>query len=369
MRRVSLNVHRWLGVGAALFWIVQALTGLLLSFHFELEDAALSTARVATDPVAIERRIDTVNAGGGQSRVNWIWTTAGLPDRYVINFTDPAGAERRARIDGAGNVLRDREADDHSFFTLMRAIHIDLLAGDVGHWISAITGILLFTNILFGIFLAWPRRSRWREALTPIRKGGTLARYFSWHRSVGLWAAIPALVIAGTGSLILFEHEIGHVLGVEEVALPANPPAGTKIGFPAAHRAAIDAIPGSRFVAATMPSADDASYYAWVRAPGELYRGGYGGSLVVVDANDASIRGAWPATEHEAARMFLYALYPLHTGEAAGLIGRILAMLVGAWLLSTITLGLLLWWRRRPAARTGARRGNESAGPAPRNAL
>lgn len=360
MRRVSLKAHRWLGVGSAVFWIVQALTGLLLSFHFEMEDAFLSSTRVPTDPAAIEQRIDTLNAAGGQSHVNWIWTTAGLPDRYVINFTDPEGAERRAHIDGAGNVLRDRQADDHSFFTLARAIHIDLLAGRVGEWISAITGIFLFTNILFGIYLAWPRGTGWRETLTPIRKGGALARYFSWHRSVGLWAAIPALVLSGTGSLILFEHEIGHMLGVEEVALPANPPSGPPVGFPAARQAALDAIPGSRFVATTMPTDQDASYYAWLRAPGELYRGGYGGSLVIVDANDGSVRGAWPATEHEAARMFLYALYPLHTGEAAGLIGRVVAMFVGVWLLFTLTLGLLLWWRRRRTPR----RNTKNAGPA-----
>lgn len=91
---------------------------------------------------------------------------------------------------------------------------------------------------------------------------------------------------------------------------------------------------------------EDASYHAWVRAPGELYRGGYGSSLVIVNANDGSIRGAYPATDHGAARAIIASFYPLHTGEAAGTIGRIAVMFVGLWLATLIVLGALLWLRR-----------------------
>lgn len=354
VRTSVVKIHRWLGIGAALFWLVQALTGLILSFHFEIEDASLSTARVPTDLAAIEQRMDRFASAGPEAKVNFIWTTAGLPDRYVINFTNAAGEARRARIDGAGKILRDRAADDHSFLTMMRAIHLDLMAGRVGHWISAITGGLLATNLIFGLWVAWPRQGQWRRALIPVRQGGKTAKTYSWHRALGLWAAIPAIIIAATGTLMLFEHEIGHMLGVEDIALPANPPQPQQASFAAVHDAAEAAIPGSRFVGTTLPSAEDASYYAWVRAPGELYRGGYGGSLVIVDANDASIRGAWPATEHGWKRYFLYTFYPMHTGEAAGFLGRVLAMFIGIWLVVMLVLGLLLWWRKRPKQRNCA---------------
>lgn len=356
LRRSFVKVHRWLGIAAAAFWIVQALTGLILSFHFELEDASLSTARVPTDLAAIERRIDAFADSGPDAAVNFIWTTAGLPDRYVISYVDTSGETRLARIDGAGEILRDRHADDHSFLTMMRAIHLDLMAGKVGHWISAITGGLLATNLLFGLWMAWPARGQWRRALVPIRKGGPQAKAYSWHRALGLWAVAPAFIIAMTGTLMLFEHEVGHVLGVEEIALPANPPAARQASFAQVHDAAVAAIPGSRFVGTTMPSREDASYYAWVHAPGELYRGGYAGSLVIVDANDASVRGAWPATEHGWARYLMYSLYPMHTGEAGGLPGRILATLIGVWLLVLMFLGLQLWWRRRRRSASAAAR-------------
>src|SRR3546814_14492771 len=36
-RQIAVKLHRWLGIGAAAIWLVQAITGILLTFHFEAE--------------------------------------------------------------------------------------------------------------------------------------------------------------------------------------------------------------------------------------------------------------------------------------------------------------------------------------------
>lgn len=348
VRHWIVKFHRWLGLGVAAFWLLQALTGMLLSFHFELEDAAQSTKHRPTDRDAIEQRMDGLAAAGGDAKVHWIWTTAGLADRYVIFFDGPDGVGRKVYIDGAGEVLNDRRADEYSFLGTARQIHLTLLAGQTGHWILAVSGVVLFINLIFGVVASWPRRGqRWRDVLKPVGTAKNAAGLYSWHRAVGLWAAIPALVIVGTGTLMLFEHEIRDLLGADEVALPANPPVGLGVGFAVAAEAAVAAIPGSRFVGTTLPTAGDASYQAWVRGPGELYRGGYGGSLVVIDANDGSVRAAFPLTEAGPAQAFVGSFYPLHTGEALGTFGRLLTMAVGLWLAVTVVLGVWLWLRRR----------------------
>lgn len=351
-RKTIIKFHRWLGLGAAAIWLVQALTGILLVFHFEAEDAMLAPRHQPSDLAAIERRLGAFADAGNNAKVDWIWTTAGLADRYIISFAGPDGVARKAYIDGAGTILRDRPAAEYSFLGLMREVHLTLVAGTAGHWILAASGLLLFTNLIFGLIVAWPRRGGWRRALTPGGRLGSLGGSYSWHRAIGLWAAVPALVLAGTGTLMLFEEQVRGLVGATEVSLPPNPAIGEPVGFAAAARASVAAIPGSRFVGTTLPSPADASYYAWVRAPGELYRGGYGGSLVIVDANDGAIRGAWPATDANAAQAFVGSLYPLHTGEGIGLAGRLLMLAIGLWLAVTIILGVLLWWRRRPRART-----------------
>lgn len=355
VRRKIVKVHRWLGLGVAVFWLVQAMTGVLLSFHFEIEDASLSTANVPTDLAAIEQKLDDLDSAGGEADVVWIWTTAGLPDRYVINYTDPEGESRLIRIDGAGDVLRDRAATDHSFLTFMREVHMNLLSGRTGELIMAFTAIILLINIVFGVIAAWPRRRMWKKALTLNLRGNRVARMHSLHRTIGLWGVIPAALVISTGVLMIFEHAIGDAVGVHEVTLPANPPAAEQASFASVVEAAVAAVPGSRFVGTAMPSPEDASYYAWVRAPGELYRGGYGGSLVIVDANDASVRGAYPVTEAGPAKAFVASFYPLHTGEFAGLPGRIVGLLTGVWLTATVIFGLVLWLRRRSLRRNGPR--------------
>ena len=355
LRRWSVKIHRWLGVAAALFFFIEAVTGVFLAFHFEMEDAAMTMAHRPTDPAAIEKRLESFANAGGDAKVYWVWTTAGLPNRYQILFAGTDGVTRKAYIDGGGEVLRDSAAGDHTFLSLMRAIHIDLLAGRTGYLILAIAGILLVTNIVAGVAAAWPRKGGWRAALLPAGGGSGAANLYAWHRAIGLWAAIPAAVIAGTGSLILMEGPVRKLVNAPEIELPANPPSGPAVGFAAASRAAVEAIPGSRFVGTTLPTDEDASYHAWVRAPGELYRGGYGGSLVIVDANDASIRGAWPATDAKAGYAFVGSFYPLHTGESAGLIGRVLIMAIGLWLAVVTVLGVWLWAKRRPGRKSTER--------------
>ncbi|MBB6124027.1 putative iron-regulated membrane protein [Sphingobium subterraneum] len=363
VRRILVKGHKWLGIGAAVFWLIQALTGTLLSFHFEIDDALRSTRHVPTNYQAIEQRITAIDHSGPKADIVWIWATAGLPDRYVISHTDAQGADRRTWIDGSGAVLDSSGATDYSFLAFIREIHIDLLSGNTGQWIMAITGTFLVTNLIVGLVIAWPRKGHWMQALKPARTGGKTARTYSWHRAVGLWAVVPALLIAGTGTLILFEHGVRDIIGAPETELPPNPLRAERlIGWGTAAATAVAAIPGSRFVGGFMPSREDASYYVWLRAPGELYRGGYGSSLVVVDGNTGGVRGVFDSTKAEARQAFVTSFYPLHTGEAGGTLGRFLAMLIGIWLTTVTVLGLTLWLRRRP------RRGARASAPTQRQA-
>lgn len=338
-RHWILKLHLWLGFGAAIFWLLQALTGILLSFHFEIEDARLSMDHHPTDFTAIEQRINQLGEGTSGARVNWIWTTAGLADRYMINHTGKDGDIRIALIHGNGEIVIDHKADDRSFFGFVRDLHLELLSGRGGEIFLGICGFLLITNLIFGGITAWPRRGPRSQTLEPANTVGPIARLYSWHHAVGRWIIIPALIVITTGTLIEFEHDIEHLIGVAPPSVPAITPTGPGIGFAKAANTAVQAIPGSQFVGTVFPSEQNASYQFWLRAPGELFRS-YGGSLVVVDANDGAVRGAFPASEGNARQKFILYLYTLHTGEVIGIVGRILSILVGLWLMATILFGV-----------------------------
>ena len=343
LRRILLKAHRWLSLGAAVFWLMQALTGILIVFHWEITDAGIPGAHRPTDPAAIERRIDALVAPGGKAAS--IWTAAGAADRYTVYFADAAGTDRSVRIAGDGTVLHAPRPDEGSVMSFLVGFHHDLL-GAWGSWIVAISGLLLCSNLVLGLAAAWPKRGTWRIALKPAARGPAAARLYSWHRAVGLWAVVPALVIAATGTMLKFEDGIGDLIGAEPVSLPANPPAGAPVGFAAAARAGLAAIPGSTLTQVAWPRPDDATWRVRVRAPGELRRA-YGGSFVLVDANTGAVRGVFPAAQAGPADAFMSALFPIHTGEAGGIVGRLLSIAIGLWLATMIVVGTLLWFRRR----------------------
>jgi len=352
LRRSVLTAHRWLSIGAAIFWLLQALTGIAIVFHWEITDAGLSSAHRPTDLAAIERRIEQLAPPGSGAKPSSLWTTAGAPDRYVVYFKDAAGNDGSARILGDGTVIDRPRADETRLMGFLVGFHHDLL-GSWGSWIVSISGLLLCSNLILGLIAAWPKRGTWRLALTPARRGPASARLYSWHRALGLWAVIPALVIAATGTMLKFEDAVGAMVGNEPVALPANPPHGVSIDFATATKAALDALPGSSLTQVVWPKDGDATYSVRVRMPGEIRRA-YGGSYVLVDANDGLVRGIFPIADAEFGRGFMSALFPLHTGEAGGLAGRLLSIAIGLWLITMIVAGLLLWLKRR-ALRQSAR--------------
>eukprot|EP01136_Pigoraptor_vietnamica_P001499 Opistho-1_new@28221 len=259
LRRTLLKVHRWLSLGAAIFWLLQALTGILIVFHWEITDAGIAGAHRPTDLAAIERRIATIAPRDSGTTVKSVWTAAGYADRYNIIVEDAEGNGRTVRVAGDGSELRTTRDGETTLMSFLVGFHHDLL-GSWGSWIVSISGVLLCSNLILGLVAAWPRRGTWRIALKPATRGPTTARLYTWHRAVGLWAVVPALVIVATGTLLKFEDGFGDLIGAESVSLPANPPAGDPVGFAAAARAALTAIPGSSLAAVSWPKGDDATY-------------------------------------------------------------------------------------------------------------
>ena len=346
-RGIAASILGWLGAAAALIWLLLAVTGILLAYHFELNDRLVSPAAPPKDFAAIERRMEAIEAAGGEARVNWIWTTAGLRDRFFLNYTAADGSSRNERIAGDGTVLLDTGEGERTFLEWVREVHLSLASGKTGEWILTASGLLLLASLAAGLYRMWPRGERWRDVLDP-RRAAAGDRLRAWYRAIGLVGAVPAFIVVAAAVVIFFEHSIEGPIGAPPISLPAVEPQGEGVGFAAAARAAEAAIPGSRFVGAPMPTKEDASYKAWVNEPGEYFReDGYGGSLVIVNGNDGSIRGAWPLKQANAAYTFMALPYPVHTGEIAGPVGRFLVLLVGFWLATMTVIGLILWRRRR----------------------
>jgi uncharacterized iron-regulated membrane protein len=264
------------------------------------------------------------------------------------------------RVDGEGALLRDIPRD-HDYpapglFQIAHDLHETLLAGDRGKWLLGASGFVLLVNLLFALRLAWPASGQpWRRVLLPGFAGAAAAKFYKWHRALGLLLFAPALVIVTCG--MLQEWPADRWLGVDAptpVADATKPAASAGLG--AALTAALQRYPGAALALVEMPGADQPWYRIRLRQPAELRRV-FGETTVYVDARDASVLLDRDAFKLPLNEKIANAFYPVHTGEFLGLPGRLVSLLSGLSLISMIVLGAGVWWtRRRTRATTRVQR-------------
>ena len=337
LRPAVIRIHRWLGLAVAALWLFQAATGVLIVFHWEIDDALAPGPHRPTDFRAIEQRVTPLAPGS-------MWSTAGAADRFDV-FIDGAVV----RIDGAGNTLRRRRDGERfahgGIVDTIVVLHQSLMAGDRGRWITGTSGVLLLSNVILGIVAAWPRRGQWLRAMKPLRSGARVAKRYSWHRAAGLWIAIPSLCVVTAGVLLAFDAQIEDLLH----AAQESPPAVTgplNIGLAQACSIALARFPGSALSGVSFPKADNAMWSITLRQPGELQRA-YGKTRVFISASDGHLIGEYDALKTGRTRRFLDHLFSFHTGEMAGVIGRLIVLTTGIGLVTVIVFGLALWLARR----------------------
>jgi uncharacterized iron-regulated membrane protein len=349
--RVTLRqVHRWISLTVATVWLLQAVTGTLSVFRWEIDDWTVAGEHVPVDFEAVGARVDSLAASPNTS-VSSVWTSGTNAGRFDIHYSRN-DSDRVMRVDGQGRVLRDRSegnlAAQGAIWDTITTIHTSLKLGDTGEWLIGISGLLLLSNIVLGLKLAWPKRGTWRKTLLAKPAGGSAARLYGWHRKVGLWFAIPALFTVSAGASMVFSDGLEHVLGAElaEPVVPAPTPGPRDIGFANAVAAALRAYPAASFSGVSLPDAGEARYRIRLRNPGEVPRK-WGTTVVSIGSTDGRVLATYDAAAPRAGRAVTDTLYALHTGQIGWVFGRLIVLAIGLCLLTLIGLGVPLWWKRR----------------------
>ncbi len=340
-------VHRYLSLVFAALWLFQAVTGCLVVFRWELDDARVAGRSQPFDAEALGARLDLLSSQAGTT-VSSMWSSGAKADRFDISYS-LNGKDHSLRVDGAGHDLRD--IDHTTIFDKLSDLHMALMRGDLGRWFLGFSGLLLLTNLALGLKLAWPRPGMWLKALRTPHTTAAPAVFYGWHRMLGLWLVVPALVTISAGVQLAYDDPIESTFKVE-VPTPVKAKAftGPIIKPSVALKAAMNAYPGSSLSGFSFADSETPWYKARLRAPGEMPRI-WGMTTVFVGAQTGEVLSRYDARAvHAPARFLLDVLYPLHTGQIAGVFGRMVQLLIGLWLIAMIGLGLGLWWVRRAMA-------------------
>ncbi|WP_420429034.1 PepSY-associated TM helix domain-containing protein [Kordiimonas sp.] len=353
MTKTIRNIHRYLSLTVALFWLVQLCSGLLLVFQRNLDDVAHPSADTPANFALLENSMHGLIAERPGSRIPFVYAFDARFNSFDVYLVEESGDYRAFRMAGDGTVLRELPSNpevlDAGFFELVLELHEKLWLGDLGAVILGVSGILLVSNIGFGLWLAWPKRGQWRTAFRWPRKVGGKAGHYALHRMLGLAVAPVAILSIGAGVLLAWEGPIADTLGAHDISpdIPAVETfTGDEIGLSKAVDVAKGLYPEGQVAVFTLATPAKPYYKIRLTQPGELRRL-YGKTIVFVSALDGGVIAHQDALTLPASHRFVNSFYAIHSGEYLAIFGRLISFAVGLWLLVMMVFGVRLWWLRR----------------------
>lgn len=362
VRRAVRVWHRIFGLTAALWLLLLALTGSAIAFYDDLDawlnadlhtvtamplgpvdaDAALRNAR-ATLPGFMPRYIDLPNTPGESLSMLGSARLRGA-DTAVQVFIDP----RDARLLGWRELEHLSFHPRHLMDTLY-GIHTEMLLHETGVWLIGLLSLLWLVDHFADLVLALPRLAGAWEALRVRGRGLNLRRLYDLHRASSLWLWPVTLVLAVSGWCLSWHETTRDLAGL------VSPVSGRlHESWPDTDAPARASLTAALAKVRSQVEGDIDSVLAldrkavWgVRSFDSRDVDDFGRLWTYVSMTDGRILGARHDTGSSAGDLFFAWQYPLHSGRAFGLPGRILIAVAGVGTAAICITGAWLWWRRR----------------------
>ncbi len=378
MRRVLVRLHRWFGLTAAVFLVLTGLTGSVLAFQHEI-DAWLnpglfrSPGRGATlDPIDLARRAE---AQDSRLRVIGLPLTAVAGQSMQMTVQprrDPATGRPwplgfdKIFVDPVDGAIVGNRSSRSALIPLTNLLHYTLLdPTGIARRGLGILAIFWTLDCLFAWILTLPRRwsfGSWMQAwkVKAGARGFRLA--FDLHRAgaLWLWLFLGALAVSSVVLNLRLQVAVPLLSTVSSV----TPSVFTQRGNDPARTATVDR--ALSFADIEARAAAEARIRDWDFAPGMMFhhtayglyaarywpsatdRGlGFGRPILYFDDRDGRLVEADLPGTGTAADVFLDLQLPLHSGQIAGLPGRIAICLAGIGIAVLTVTGVIVWWRKR----------------------
>lgn len=348
LRRWVVQVHLWLGLTIGAVWAVQGATGALLVYHRDI-DRAIGVQGTAGPMVSLDRVAD---AAGGAANLLRIGVRDSDRTVLTIDRTD----KRTVLVDAAtARVLAVRDTSpsapgpDGAGWRWLYQLHEALLLHDAGETLVGVSGLLLLSAALMGLWLAWPRGGGWRIVFDPRRWKSPAQRLYGWHRGAGIIAAGGFVLMTLTGAWLVFASDLRPVIarwGAFEMPARAAPGTRDIVGPQRAYDIARAEFPDAQLFRVALPTAKSNGYVVRLRQPGELRRLS-GTSSVTIDAATGAVIARYDPLTAPVANRLADMAFAIHSGEALGVVGRTAVLLLGLSLPMFYATGLIAWTNRR----------------------
>ncbi|WP_299759786.1 PepSY-associated TM helix domain-containing protein [uncultured Pontibacter sp.] len=344
----TFSIHHWCGLIAGIFILVISLSGVILVFDDDIDEAMFASHSQLEKPAGalhIDKSIGWVRA----ENPSWDIRVPALPAKgneallYELRqgqlrkwlFVHPETGEKLSTVGQAHN----------RFSYVVLNIHYNLLSGTPGKIIVLLVGLALLLLTVTGFILY---RKSVVKVLTFRQKISFTSRrsmFSSLHRIIGVWALAFNLLMCVTGiSLAIAVVNAALKSGSNEVAVPeirasvdtalaavntAHPMFEvTYLRFPVNEEGKIQLLGRLR---------SDPSYY------GKFY------SKIQADYRTGELSAPYFVQDQPLLDRFLISLHPIHFGDFAGLFVKLLYAFFGLMPGILSISGFAIWhYRQQP---------------------
>jgi uncharacterized iron-regulated membrane protein len=237
LRRLLFWIHLTCGVAAGGVILIMSVTGVLLTYQRQI--TAWSDMRAyragPPSPAAARLSVDALVSKVGDTMSGPIAMTVTLRSDPTAPASVTLGQRALFVNSYTGEVLGEGAPGVRAFFRRVTDWHRWLGASDenraAARMMTGASNLAFFIIVVSGPFLWWPRKFGWAHLRSIVWfKGGlsSRARDFNWHNTIGLWSALPLMVIVWSGVVISYPWATNLVyrLAGEQPLSPRSGPAG-----------------------------------------------------------------------------------------------------------------------------------------------
>jgi len=369
LRTLLFWLHLLVGVTAGAVILFMSVTGVILAFEPQITDWLERDRRIITPPpdarpLSAEAILAKAREARPDVRPTALTLRADPTASAVVSFGREGGA---LFVDQYRGVVLGGLSPVHDALHEVVEWHRWLGSRETLRPVTGAANLGFLGLVVLGVYLWWPRR--WmREAVravTLFRPGlAGRARDFNWHNVIGIWCAPVLLVLTLTGAIMSYQwaNNLLYMLTGNEPPPPAPAPGAAAppregqrrpraaetgraaVGLDALWARAERQVQGWVAINARLPQRPDGPVTFFIQEPVGWHPSPR--SQLVLDPVTADVVKWEPFAGQNMGRRLRAWVRPLHTGEAAGLVGQTIAFLASAGGTMLAWTGLALAWRR-----------------------
>ncbi|HTV24951.1 MAG TPA: PepSY-associated TM helix domain-containing protein [Polyangiaceae bacterium] len=385
MRKVLVFLHRWFGLGLALFLFQAGLTGALIAWDHEIDGLFNPELYRAETPAGAEllsplRLAEIVERDDPRVQVTFLPLAvepghalmmsvdprkdAATGKPYELDFdqvaVNPATGEVQGRREW-GAISLSRQQVMPFLYKLHYSLHLPEAGGiSLGLWFMGLVAMVWFFDAFIALWISFPNRKAWKKSFAFRFDKGGYRLNFDLHRSGGVWTWLLLMPLAFTAVSMNLNREVVRPLVSAFSPLADNPFASrtqlAELAVPAVSRAKVIELGAAEGLRLELERPIGGLFYSpefdvfgvGFYAPGNDHGdGGLGNPWLYFDGQTGAAAGSELPGRGSAGDFFMQLQFPLHSGRILGVPGRVLITLLGLVVAMLSVTGVIIWAKKR----------------------